>query len=125
MRLAVVLIVSLISLPVFADDEHIQPITDQLTKNECSACHFAYPASMLPEASWKKIMGSLGNHFGEDASLDTQTIQHITKYHVGQAGENKLWSSKFVRGLDKQNPPTQNTETKYSIELHPSLDKEN
>ncbi len=80
---------------------------------------------MLPEASWKKIMGSLGNHFGEDASLDTQTIQHITKYLVGQAGDNKLWSSKFVRGLDKQNPPIRITETKYWIELHPAIAKEN
>ncbi len=125
MRLAVVLFVSLISLPAFAADDRIQLITDQLTKNECSACHFAYPASMLPEASWKKIMGSLGNHFGEDASLDTQTIQHITKYLVGQAGDNKLWSSKFVRGLDKQNPPIRITETKYWIELHPAIAKEN
>ncbi len=124
MRVAVVLIVALISLPVFADDDHVQLITDQLTKNECSACHFAYPASMLPEASWKKIMGNLENHFGEDASLDTQTTQHITKYLVGQAGDTKLWSSKFVRGLDPQNPPIRITETKYWIRQHPAISKE-
>ena len=66
MRLTAILFSALISLPVFGDDDRIQLITDQLTKNECSACHFAYPASMLPEASWKKIMESLENHFGED-----------------------------------------------------------
>ena len=80
---------------------------------------------MLPEASWKKIMGSLENHFGEDASLDTQTIQRITNYLVGQAGDNKLWSSKFVRGLDKKNPPIRITETEYWIGLHPAIAKEN
>lgn len=124
MRLAVTLIVASMSLPVFADDDHIQLITDQLTKNECSACHFAYPASMLPEASWKKIMGSLENHFGEDASLDAQTTQHITKYLVAQAGDTKLRPSKFVRGLDAKNPPIRITETKYWIRLHPAISKE-
>ena len=125
MRLAVVLIVSLSSLPVFADDEHIPLITDQLTKNECSACHFAFPASMLPEASWKKIMGNLENHFGEDASLDTQTTQHISEYLNARAGDKKPWSSKFVRGLDTQNPPIRITETKYWIRLHPGIAKDN
>ena len=125
MRLAVVLIVGLISLPVFANDNQIQLITDRLTKNECSACHFAYPASMLPAASWKKIMGNLENHFGEDASLDTQTTQHITEYLVAQAGDTKLWSSKFVRGIDAQNPPLRITETEYWISLHPAIAKEN
>lgn len=124
MRLAVILFGALISLPVFTDEDHVQLITDQLTKNECSACHFAYPASMLPEASWKKMMGSLENHFGEDASLDAQTTQHITKYLVAQAGDTELWSSKFVRGLDDQNPPIRITETKYWIKRHPAIAKE-
>ena len=125
MRLIVILIVALLSSPVFANDNQIQLITDPLTKNECSACHFAYPASMLPAASWKKIMGSLENHFGEDASLDTQTTQHITEYLVAQAGDTNPRSSKFVRGLDAQNPPLRITETKYWIGLHPAIAKEN
>ena len=124
MRLAVILFGALISLPVFADDNRIQPITDQPTKDECSACHFAYPASMLPEVSWKKIMGNLENHFGEDASLDTETNQHITQHLVAQAGDTKLRNSNFVRGLDLQNPPIRITETKYWIRLHPAISKE-
>ena len=70
-------------------------------------------------------MGSLENHFGEDASLDAQTIQHITKYLVAQAGDTGRWSSKFVRGLDNQNPPIRITETKYWIKQHPAISKEN
>lgn len=124
MRLAVILFGALISLPVFADDGNAPLITDQLTKSECSACHFTYPASMLPEVSWKRIMGSLEDHFGEDASLDAQTTQHITKYLVAQAGDIELWSSKFVRGLDKQNPPIRITETKYWIRQHPAISEE-
>ena len=124
MRLAMILIGALISLPVFTDEGHAPLVTDQLTKNECSACHFAYPAPMLPQASWKMIMGSLENHFGEDASLDAQTTRHITKYLVAQAGDTELWSSKFVRGLDNQKPLIRITETKYWIRQHPAISKE-
>ncbi len=124
MRLNVILLGAFLSLPVFADDDHVQVITDELTKTECSACHFAYPASMLPEASWKKIMRSLENHFGEDASLDAQTTQHITEYLVAHAGDTEFWSTKFVRGLNKQNPPIRITETKYWVRQHPAISKE-
>jgi len=44
---------------------------------ECGACHIAYHPSLLPAASWEKVMASLDNHFGEDASLsdgETKTI---------------------------------------------------
>ena len=125
MRLAATLSMALSCSPVFADDDPSQPTIDQLTKDECGACHFAYPASMLPEVSWRKIMGTLENHFGEDASLDAQTRQHITEYLVAQAGDTKLRTSKFVRGLDTQNPPLRITETKYWIRLHPAIAKEN
>ena len=124
MRFSVILFSALISLPVFTDERKAPLITNQLTKNECSACHFAYPASMLPAASWERIMGSLENHFGEDASLDTETIQHITKYLVAQAGDTELWSSKFILGLDRLNPPVRITKTKYWITQHPAISEE-
>ena len=125
MRLIVFLFGALISLTVFADDDHAQLVTDQLTNNECGACHFAYPASMLPQASWKKIMVSLENHFGEDASLDAETLQLVTEYLIAEAGDTELWSSRFVHGLDTQNPPIRITETKYWIRRHPAISKEN
>ena len=124
MRLAVILIGALISLPVFTDEGNTPLVTDQLTKNECSACHFAYPALMLPETSWRKIMGSLENHFGEDASLDAQTTQHITKYLVAQAGDTERGTSKYVRGLDDKKTLIRITETKYWIRQHPAISKE-
>ena len=71
-----------------------------------------------PKASWEKIMTNLDNHFGEDASLDTQTTKHITEYLIAEAGDTGFWSSKFLRGLDSQNPPIRITETKYWIREH-------
>lgn len=55
--------------------------------SECGACHIAYPAGFLPERSWKNIMGSLDNHFGENAELDTDTRTIITGYLVANAGK--------------------------------------
>jgi hypothetical protein len=37
---------------------------------ECGACHTAYAPGLLPARSWKKMLLELGEHFGEDASLD-------------------------------------------------------
>ena len=31
---------------------------------ECAACHLAYPPGLLPAASWQRLMGGLGKHFG-------------------------------------------------------------
>ena len=46
-------------------------------QQECGACHIAYPAGMLPAASWRHVLGGLGHHFGVDASLDSRSQQEI------------------------------------------------
>jgi hypothetical protein len=47
---------------------------------ECGGCHMAFPAGLLPAASWKKVMTGLDKHFGTDASLSPQDTQNITDY---------------------------------------------
>jgi hypothetical protein len=47
---------------------------------ECASCHIAYPPRFLPGASWRTLMGNLGDHFGSDASLDAQTVATILQY---------------------------------------------
>ncbi|HNC67657.1 MAG TPA: cytochrome C, partial [Thauera aminoaromatica] len=39
------------------DDDFYPPVTDPLTVQECASCHIAFPASMLPAASWTRMMG--------------------------------------------------------------------
>lgn len=58
-------------------------------RNECSACHMAYPPGFLPAASWKHTMGALDTHYGSDASLDAATVQSIGQWLAGQAGTYK------------------------------------
>ncbi len=60
-------------------------INDTQTASECGECHQAYGAESLPQGSWRRIMGDLPNHFGEDASLDEATRKHIEDYLVANS----------------------------------------
>ncbi len=66
--------------------ERVPPVRDKLVKSECGACHMAFQPAFLPAKSWKKIMGELSNHFGEDASLDKEVQQKIEAYLVKRSG---------------------------------------
>ena len=62
-------------------------ISDKTVLTECTDCHMAFPPETLPKAVWTKIIGDLGNHFGEDASLDGATAAKILAYHVKNASD--------------------------------------
>ena len=56
-------------------------------ETECSACHMAFPSTLLPRASWEKLMASLGDHFGEDATLPDATTAEISAFLQANASE--------------------------------------
>ncbi len=56
---------------------------DPLYIEECGSCHVPYPPAALPERSWRKLMGGLADHFGDNAELDAQTRARLTDYLVG------------------------------------------
>ena len=58
-------------------------------QQECSACHVAYPPGMLPAPSWKRVMGTLGKHYGTDASLDETSVRAISTWLQTNAGTSK------------------------------------
>ncbi len=58
-------------------------------QQECAACHVAYPPGMLPAASWQRLMGGLGKHFGTDASLDETSSREISTWLNQHAGTYK------------------------------------
>lgn len=60
--------------------------TDPLTRQECSDCHPAYGPRYLRAYAWQKIMSNLGEHFGEDASVEESVRLKIEKYLVYNAG---------------------------------------
>lgn len=55
---------------------------------ECSSCHIAYPPSLLPAASWQRLMSTLPRHFGTDASLDAGTAAEIGRWLQAQASRS-------------------------------------
>ncbi len=90
-----------------ADGKSYAPIRDKITKTECSACHMAFPAGLLPAASWKKIMLNLSDHFGEDATLDEKTTKHITNYFIKKSDKGKF-----------RNPALRITELRWFVNEH-------
>lgn len=60
-------------------------VNDAVTAKECAECHQVYGPEALPQGSWRRIMGDLSNHFGEDASLDDATRKHIEDYLVANS----------------------------------------
>jgi len=49
-------------------------------KQECGDCHSPYHPSLRTQASWRTIMENLGDHYGEDASLNPQKTELIASY---------------------------------------------
>ncbi len=60
-------------------------------KAECSECHIAYAAKLLPAESWRKLMFGLDKHFGSDASLSEPENKEITAFLVSNAASR--WKS--------------------------------
>lgn len=66
--------------------KHAQPLQlNAKWQKECSTCHIAYPPSLLPAESWRKVMDGLDKHFGSDASLTVDENREITDFLVKNA----------------------------------------
>ena len=74
----------------FADSGRAMPrIVPPAYIQECASCHTAYPPSMLPAASWRRVMSSLDRHYGSDASIEPAAAQQIGQWLNAHAGTYK------------------------------------
>lgn len=97
------------------------PVTHAATQSECSACHFAYPAGLLPARSWKRMMGDLEHHFGEDASLSPKETADIARYlteHAADAPGASLLMNRIATSIPAGEAPLRFTESRYFHYLH-------
>lgn len=85
---------------------------------ECGSCHMAYPAMLLPQQSWRKIMAGLEDHFGENAVLDDATRGEIEDYLVG--GSGRVPYRKLFRNLGDA-APLRITELPYFVHEHDEI----
>lgn len=58
-------------------------------RQECAACHIAYPPGLLPAASWQRLTSDLSHHFGVDASLDAAATKSIEAWLSANAATYK------------------------------------
>lgn len=111
-------------LPSFADDaahkgqakrgedKHVFKTSLPVWESECAACHLAYPPQLLPAEGWRKLMGSLEQHFGTDASLDAATVAEILPFLEQNAGS----ASRYAPAAGKSD--IRITETRWFIKEH-------
>ncbi len=92
------------------EEDRVKPISDPLARAECSECHMAYPAGFLPAASWRKIIGDMDHHFGNNAHIEPETQAHVLDYYVKNAGSGN--------GLSSVNPPLRITQLPWFIQHH-------
>lgn len=104
-----------------ADNGHyFPPVSNVLVKEECGSCHLAYPPSLLPAASWQRMMATLQDHFGEDATVDPVSTQKITAYLVDGAADRggSRYGKRMLRGLASDAAPLRISELPRWIREH-------
>jgi len=97
----------------------IKPVNNADYEEECGACHFAYQPELLPEASWKKILTNLDDHFGESIELDDDLRKAVSDYLKSNSAEysSAKRAVKIMRSLGNQ-VPLRITDIPYIIEKH-------
>ncbi len=105
----------------------VQPVKNELYKEECASCHFGYQAGLLPKRSWIKLMETkeLENHFGDDASIDEQDRLTLLSYLVANASDSKTnrsrLSHEITRKISRYSTPIALSETRYFKKEHDEI----
>ncbi len=132
---AVLSLIGLLTIPlVYSSDEGewgeyrrhstgVKAVEHPLYQQECGSCHMAYPAGLLPAASWQALMTGLDDHFGDNAELDANSQQQITDYLVANSAEKSDYrrSRKFISSLKPGDAPLRISETPYFRHEHDEI----
>jgi hypothetical protein len=106
----------------FSRQKEAQPVTNKAYQEECGSCHFAYPPGLLPGKSWEKLLNdkALSDHFGENASLDKDTLKVIYDYAVENAADKSYYkrSRKIAKATEDGEAPLRITEVRYIKRKH-------
>ena len=96
----------------FAFASSVAPANNALYQKECASCHFGYQPALLNKTSWEKVMSTLSDHFGTDASLGKVESEQILNYLVTNAGRGKITAN---------NNTMQITKSPYFIKEHRTI----
>ena len=95
-------------------------LTHKNWQQECASCHLAYAPSFLPKASWRRVMGGLDRHFGENASLDPATQADILRFleaNAADSGHSRM-GDKVMQRMGANEAPLRITETRWFVRKH-------
>ncbi len=102
--------------------KEIVPVDNKTYQDECGSCHFAYQPGLLPTKSWEKLLTpeALGNHFGDHAELDKDTLAAIYNYATKNAADKSFHkrSRKIAQATANVEPPLRITEVRYIKRKH-------
>lgn len=75
-------------------------------RDECGACHVAYPPGLLPSESWQAIMTGLDDHFGENAELTSSMNARLTAFLDNNASNrgDRLKHARLLRDVETDMP---------------------
>ena len=120
-RIMVLLCVALIATTATAREERVAPVTDPVVQQECGSCHMVFPPQFLPKRSWQKLIETLSDHFGEDASLGEAQRQAVLDYllaHAADSSKAGREGRKFAQSIAAGQTPLRITETPRWVEEH-------
>ncbi|MFN3076951.1 MAG: cytochrome b/b6 domain-containing protein [Alphaproteobacteria bacterium] len=97
-------------------------LMDPLYAEECGACHGPIHPSLLPNASWRAVMETLEDHFGENAVLSRDSDARITAWLEANAAETwdteAAWRYRNVSTAE----PRRITATAYWVRKHEGIE---
>ena len=104
--------------PINYEKEHLSFV------EECGSCHTLYPPFLLPANSWKKMMANLEDHFGDDASLDSDTKDSIESFLVKNSANTSTKEASVYILKDIKDKTIAISDTPFWKERHAKIDKE-
>lgn len=111
----------------FKSKKGVEPLKNELYKEECGSCHFAYQPGLLPKRSWKKMMEEkeLENHFGDDAWIEKDLRDAIEKFLVEGSADDSWYkrSRKIMASIKENETPLRISETRYFERKHEEIPK--
>jgi cytochrome c553 len=97
----------------------LKTVSNPAYKENCGACHFAYPPELLPSGSWSKILAALPDHFGESVEVDPEAGKTIGEYLRAESAESSSAATalKIMKSIRNQTPQ-RITEIPYIQKMH-------
>lgn len=103
-------------------EKEVKPVENKAWQEECGSCHLAYQPGLLPSKSWEKLLNAkaLSNHFGDDASLDNDTLRELHDYALENAADKSFHkrSRKIAVATEQGDAPLRITDVRYIKRKH-------